>query len=75
MHRCIGRLGDRWAPEHDDHRTGPIGDRVGHGIGGTVPRLAPTEGVDESLDDQSEKTRFWNAFKALGPWWAEQPPY
>ena len=31
--------------------------------------------VDESLDDQPTKTRFWNAFKALGPWWAEQPPY
>ena len=31
--------------------------------------------IDESLDDQSGKTAFWNAFKALGPWWAELPPY
>jgi uracil-DNA glycosylase family 4 len=31
--------------------------------------------IDASLDEQSSKTRFWNAFKALGPWWAEQPPY
>lgn len=31
--------------------------------------------IDESLDEQGPKTRFWNAFKALGPWWAEQPPY
>ena len=31
--------------------------------------------VDESLDEQAAKTRFWNAFKALGPWWAELPPY
>ncbi|HEY7149065.1 MAG TPA: uracil-DNA glycosylase family protein [Gaiellaceae bacterium] len=31
--------------------------------------------IDASLDDQSAKTKFWNAFKALGPWWAELPPY
>ena len=27
--------------------------------------------IDASLDEQGAKTRFWNAFKALGPWWAE----
>jgi uracil-DNA glycosylase len=48
---------------------------------GVIRRFTPTiealvtPDVDESLDDQAEKTRFWNAFKALGPWWAEQPPY
>ena len=31
--------------------------------------------IDASLDDQPAKTRFWNAFKQLGPWWAELPPY
>jgi uracil-DNA glycosylase len=31
--------------------------------------------IDESLDDQPAKTRFWNAFKPLGRWWAELPPY
>jgi uracil-DNA glycosylase len=31
--------------------------------------------IDESLDEAAAKTRFWNAFKALGPWWAELPPY
>jgi uracil-DNA glycosylase len=31
--------------------------------------------IDESLDEAPAKTRFWNAFKALGPWWAELPPY
>ena len=31
--------------------------------------------IDDSLDEQPAKTRFWNAFKALGPWWAELPPY
>ena len=31
--------------------------------------------IDASLDEQKTKTAFWNAFKALGPWWAELPPY
>jgi uracil-DNA glycosylase len=31
--------------------------------------------IDASLDEQPAKTQFWNAFKALGPWWAELPPY
>jgi uracil-DNA glycosylase family 4 len=31
--------------------------------------------VDASLDEQAAKTRFWQALKALGPWWAELPPY
>jgi uracil-DNA glycosylase family 4 len=34
-----------------------------------------TPDIDASLDEQSAKTRFWNAFKALGAWWAELPPY
>ncbi len=31
--------------------------------------------IDESLDEQPAKTSFWNAFKPLGRWWAELPPY
>jgi uracil-DNA glycosylase len=31
--------------------------------------------IDESLDEQPAKTAFWNAFKPLGQWWAELPPY
>jgi uracil-DNA glycosylase family 4 len=34
-----------------------------------------TPDIDESLDEQGAKTRFWNGFKELGPWWAELPPY
>lgn len=34
-----------------------------------------TPDIDASLDETSTKTRFWNAFKAVGPWWAELPPY
>jgi uracil-DNA glycosylase len=59
----------------------PLADTVDAGATGVVQRLTPTvdalvtPDVDESLDDQTAKTAFWNAFKALGPWWAEQPPY
>ncbi len=31
--------------------------------------------IDASLDEQPAKTRFWNAFKQIGSWWAELPPY
>ncbi|HEX3805961.1 MAG TPA: uracil-DNA glycosylase family protein [Gaiellaceae bacterium] len=31
--------------------------------------------IDSSLDEAPAKTAFWNAFKAVGPWWAELPPY
>ena len=40
----------------------------------TIDALA-TPDVDESLDEQPAKTAFWNAFKTLGTWWAELPPY
>jgi uracil-DNA glycosylase family 4 len=48
---------------------------------GELQQLTPTiealyvPDIDASLDEQPAKTRFWNAFKALGPWWAELPPY
>jgi uracil-DNA glycosylase family 4 len=34
-----------------------------------------TPDIDESLDEQPAKTAFWNAFKMLGEWWSETPPY
>ena len=47
------------------------------GIRRFTPTIAAllTPDIDASLDEQSTKTSFWNAFKALGPWWAELPPY
>ena len=48
---------------------------------GTLQEWTPTvqvlyvPDIDASLDEQPSKTKFWNAFKALGPWWAELPPY
>ncbi|MCU0308588.1 MAG: uracil-DNA glycosylase [Thermoleophilia bacterium] len=31
--------------------------------------------IDESLDEQQAKRRFWAAFRALGEWHQAQPPY
>jgi uracil-DNA glycosylase family 4 len=48
---------------------------------GTIQAWTPTiqalhvPDIDASLDEQPAKTRFWNAFKSLGPWYAELPPY
>ena len=48
---------------------------------GEIQRFTPTidalmtPDVDSSLDEQKTKRAFWEAFKALGPWWSELPPY
>ena len=34
-----------------------------------------TPDIDASLDEQPAKTAFWNAFKVLGEWWSQTPPY
>ena len=34
-----------------------------------------TPDIDESLHEQPAKTAFWNAFKVLGEWWSQTPPY
>ena len=58
----------------------PLSDRV-EPLLGELQRFTPSidalvvPDIDASLDEQEKKTEFWNAFKALGPWWAELPPY
>jgi uracil-DNA glycosylase len=48
---------------------------------GELQRFTPTiealvvPDIDSALDEQAAKTRFWNAFKQVGPWWAALPPY
>ncbi len=31
--------------------------------------------IDEALDEESAKREFWAAFRVLGQWWADLPPY
>ena len=48
---------------------------------GVIQRFTPTiealvtPDIDAALDDKQAKAAFWKAFKPLGPWWAELPPY
>jgi uracil-DNA glycosylase family 4 len=34
-----------------------------------------TPDIDESLDEESAKQRFWRAFRMLGDWYEDLPPY
>jgi uracil-DNA glycosylase len=58
----------------------PLADEVADRPG-EIQRFTPTidallvPDIDDSLDEQGAKRAFWEAFKALGPWWAELPPY
>ena len=51
----------------------PAEGEIGH-FTPTVEALYVPD-VDGSLDEQAAKTRYWNAFKSLGDWWAALPPY
>ena len=48
---------------------------------GTIQKFTPTiealvcPDLDASLDDATAKREFWDAFKSIGPWWSELPPY
>jgi uracil-DNA glycosylase len=41
---------------------------------GTIAALVVPD-IDAALDEAPAKTAFWNAFKAVGAWWSELPPY
>ena len=48
---------------------------------GEVQRLTPSceamyvPDIDASLDDEQAKREFWDAFRRLGDWYADLPPY
>ena len=48
---------------------------------GQIQRLTPSiealyvPSIDESLDEEAAKREFWAAFRVLGQWWGELPPY
>jgi uracil-DNA glycosylase len=48
---------------------------------GVVQRFTPSidalvvPNIDEALDEESAKRSFWTAFRQLGDWYAELPPY
>jgi uracil-DNA glycosylase len=48
---------------------------------GALQRFTPSiealyvPNIDESLDEDSAKRAFWSAFRVLGQWWEDLPPY
>jgi uracil-DNA glycosylase family 4 len=50
-------------------------------VPGLLQRLTPSiealyvPNIDESLDEEGAKREFWAAFRELGQWWADLPPY
>jgi uracil-DNA glycosylase family 4 len=48
---------------------------------GVLQRLTPSiealyvPNIDDSLDDEQAKREFWQAFRVLGQWWSDLPPY
>jgi uracil-DNA glycosylase family 4 len=54
----------------------PLADEAG-----VVQRFTPSADalvvpdIDASLDDEAAKRAFWSAFRVLGDWYAELPPY
>ena len=52
-----------------------------HPAFGEIQRLTPSieavyvPNIDDSLDEESAKREFWGAFRVVGQWWADLPPY
>jgi hypothetical protein len=48
---------------------------------GKIQKLTPScdalyvPDIDASLDDESAKRGFWKAFRSLGEWYGDFPPY
>ena len=48
---------------------------------GVIQRLTPScevlyvQDIDRSLDEEGAKRAFWRAFRSLGEWYADLPPY
>ena len=58
----------------------PLGEEIA-AQPGVIQRLTPSiealyvPDIDEALDDDASKRAFWRAFKVLGEWYADLPPY
>ncbi len=58
----------------------PLADTI-EPLEGEIQRLTPTidalyvPDIDDSLDEEGAKQRFWSAFRVLGGWYDRLPPY
>jgi uracil-DNA glycosylase len=77
--RCIVVMGER-ALETLNELGVPLARALEPALGEIQP-LTPTidalhvPDIDDSLDAEGAKREFWSAFRALGDWYAELPPY
>jgi uracil-DNA glycosylase len=77
--RMVVVMGDEALEELNDIGV-PLGRRIA-AEPGVVQRLTPSceaiwcPDIDASLDDEIAKREFWRAFRALGEWYADLPPY
>ncbi len=58
----------------------PLSDPIDPAAGGLQRFTATVEAlvvpdIDTALDEAPAKTAFWNAFRAVGSWYSELPPY
>jgi uracil-DNA glycosylase family 4 len=50
-------------------------------VPGELQRFTPSiealfvPNIDDALDEEAAKREFWSAFRVLGQWWADLPPY
>jgi uracil-DNA glycosylase family 4 len=77
--RMIVAMGPRALAALNDLQL-PLASRLEPRLGEVQSLTATVDGlfvpdIDESLDDQQAKQSFWRAFRALGDWWADLPPY
>jgi uracil-DNA glycosylase family 4 len=77
--RIVVVMGDK-ARETLNEIDVPLGRQLEPAMG-TIQSLTPTidalcvPDIDHSLDSEESKREFWSAFRALGDWYAELPPY
>jgi uracil-DNA glycosylase family 4 len=77
--RMVVVMGDEALEELNDIGV-PLGRRIA-AKPGEVQRLTPAceaiwcPDIDASLDDEAAKRDFWRAFRTLGDWYADLPPY
>jgi len=77
--RIVVVMGEEALTELNDLSV-PLG-RIVEAKPGEVQKLTPTcdalfvPDIDASLDDDSAKRAFWSAFRTLGDWWGDFPPY
>jgi uracil-DNA glycosylase len=77
--RIVVVMGEEALAELNDLEL-PLARRVGPAVG-QVQRLTPScealyvPDIDAALDDEPAKREFWRAFRALGDWYADLPPY